>query len=171
MLQLNPELSGDNKFIADVHLGGLAKYLRLCGFDTLYRMSLSDGEIIRLSLAENRIILTCDKELLKNKHIIYSYRIISAKPVEQLREVMKRYDLINNLNPFTRCMECNAEVVNVTKKEIEETLQPKTRNYYNEFKKCTGCGKIYWEGSHYERMKIFVDSLISSHQSAVTNNQ
>ena len=159
------------KFIADVHLGRLAKYLRLCGFDTLYGMKLADREIIDLSLAGNRIILSRDKELLKNRRVFQSFRIMTTEPVEQLREVMKRYDLINNLNPFTRCMECNGEVVNVNKEEIGETLQPKTRNYYNEFKKCTGCGKIYWEGSHYERMKIFVDSLISSQQSPVTNNQ
>ena len=149
------------KFIADVHLGRLAKYLRLCGFNTLYGMTLTDREIINLSLQENRIILSRDKELLKNRHVIQSYRIMSAEPVEQLKEVFSRYDLINNLHPFTRCMICNGEVVTVRKEEIESTLQPKTRNYYNDFRKCTSCGKIYWEGSHYEKMKNFLMINIS----------
>jgi len=164
VLPLSPDHSGERKFIADVHLGRLAKYLRLCGFDTLYGMSLADREIIDLSFKENRIILSRDKELLQNRHVIQSYRIMSAEPVEQLKEVLNRFDLINNLHPFTRCMICNGEVARVIKEEIDQALQPKTRNYYNEFKKCISCGKIYWEGSHYERMKKFVDSLVTNNQ-------
>lgn len=156
MLQLDPEPFVECKFIADVHLGRLAKYLRLCGFDTLYGMSLTDSEIIDLSIKENRTILSRDKELLQNRHVIQSYRIISAEPVEQLKAVLNRFKLINNLHPFTRCMICNGEVAGVRKEEIEYTLQPKTRSYYNEFRRCTTCGKIYWEGSHYERMKDFL---------------
>ena len=167
MLPLDQEPSGERKFIADVHLGRLAKYLRLCGFDTLYGMSLTDRAIINLSLAEDRIILSRDKELLQNRHVIQSFRIMSAEPVEQLKEVLNRFDLRNNLHPFTRCTICNGEVAGVVKEEIDKALQPKTRNYYDEFKKCTSCGKIYWEGSHYERMKEFVNSLVSSQQSAV----
>jgi len=117
-----------------------------------------------LSFKENRIILSRDKELLQNRHVIQSYRIMSAEPVEQLKEVLNRFDLINNLHPFTRCMICNGEVARVIKEEIDQALQPKTRNYYNEFKKCISCGKIYWEGSHYERMKKFVDSLVTNNQ-------
>lgn len=156
VVPLDSEPFVEFKFIADVHLGRLAKYLRLCGFDTLYGMTLTDREIINLSLQENRIILSRDKELLKNRHVIQSFRIMSAGPVEQLKEVLSKYDLVNNLHPFTRCTICNGEVTGVSKEEIEDALQPKTRNYYNEFKKCTNCGKIYWEGSHYERMKSFI---------------
>lgn len=156
MLPLDQEPYGETKFIADVHLGRLAKYLRLCGFDTLYGMTLTDRAIINLSLAEDRIILSRDKELLQNRHVIQSYRIMSAEPVEQLKEVLNRYDLIKNLNPFTRCMECNHMLADVSKEEIIERLPPKTRNFYHVFKKCSGCGKIYWEGSHYERMKNFL---------------
>jgi uncharacterized protein with PIN domain len=109
---MDQELSGDRKFIADVHLGRLAKYLRLCGFDTQYEVSMDDREIIDLSLSEKRIILTRDKELLKNRHVIYGYRIVSSKPVEQLREVMKRFDLKTDLHPLlgvwsvTDCFRC-----------------------------------------------------------------
>jgi uncharacterized protein len=162
MLLVDAGSSRDKKFFADAHLGRLAKYLRLCGFDTLYGMPLTDREIINLSHTENRIILSCDKELLKNRHVIQSLRIMSAKPEEQLKEVLNRYDLINKFNPFTRCIECNGELAGVSKEEIDGTLQPNTRNYYHLFKKCSGCGKIYWEGSHYERMKKFVNSLITN---------
>jgi len=161
-LPLNPESSCERKFIADVHLGKLAKYLRLCGFDTLCGMTLTDSEIIHLSLTEDRVILSRDKELLKKRHVIQSFRIMSAEPVRQLEEVIIRYELINNLHPFTRCIICNGEVTDVSKEEIEDALQPDTRNYYNEFKKCTSCGKIYWEGSHYERMKNFLINVLHS---------
>ena len=160
VLPLDPEPFVECKFIADVHLGRLAKYLRLCGFDTVYEVTLDDREIINLSLKENRIILTRDKELLKNRHVIQSFRIMSAEPVEQLKEVLGRYNLINNLHPFSRCMICNGEVVCVRKEEIESTLQPRTRSYYNEFRKCYNCGKIYWEGSHYEKMKNFIANIV-----------
>lgn len=164
MMQLNPDPTAEMKFIADVHLGRLTKYLRLCGFDTLYRMSLADREIINLSRAENRIILTRDKEMLKNKHVILGHRIMSGNPVGQLEEVMKRFDLFHNIRPFTRCMECNNLLAYVEKEKIMDQLLPKTRSFYDEFRKCQGCGKIYWEGSHYESMKKFVDSLITNNQ-------
>jgi uncharacterized protein with PIN domain len=153
---LKPEPQSDIKFIADVHLGRLAKYLRLCGFDTLYDASLDDREIIELSLADHRIILTRDKELLKNKKVNNGQRIISQKPVEQFAEVMKSFDLKDNIAPFTRCLECNGTFDDIPKEEILSNLLPRTRDYYTDFKKCTGCGKIYWEGSHYERMKKFI---------------
>ena len=156
VLPLDPEPFVGCKFIADVHLGRLAKYLRLCGFDTVYEMTLNDREIINLSLKENRIILSRDKELLKNRHVSQSFRIMSADPVRQLKEVLSRYVLINKIHPFTRCMICNGEVVSVRKEEIESSLQPRTRSYYHEFRKCANCGKIYWEGSHYEKMKNFI---------------
>jgi hypothetical protein len=163
-LPLNTEPSMDRKFIADVHLGRLAKYLRLCGFDTICGMTLTDREIINLSKKENRIILTRDKELLKNKHVILGYRIMSENSVGQLGEVIKSYNLAKNFHPFTRCMECNGLLEDVEKEKIINRLMPKTRDFYDVFKNCQGCGKIYWEGSHYEKMKKFVDSLIINNQ-------
>jgi uncharacterized protein with PIN domain len=144
------------KFILDVHLGKLSKYLRLCGFDTVIDTSLTDSEIIDLSLKEHRIIVTRDRGLLKNKRVTHGYWIRSIKPEEQLKEVLKRFDLKNNLNPFIRCMECNGMLYDVPKQEVMDRLLPKTIDYYTEFKRCQGCGKIYWEGSHYERMKKFI---------------
>jgi uncharacterized protein with PIN domain len=144
------------KFILDVHLGRLSKYLRLCGFDTVFNINLNDNEIIDLSLKEHRIILTRDRGLLKNKLVTHGYWIRSTNPIGQVREVLKRFDLRNTLHPFTRCMECNGMLADILKEEIFNELPPRTRDFYDGFKKCRGCGKIYWEGSHYERMKKFI---------------
>lgn len=147
------------KFILDVHLGKLSKYLRLCGMDTLYRNYLTDNEIIGISLSERRIILTRDRGILKNKKVTHGYWIRSPKPEEQLKEVINRFDLGQSLQPFTRCLECNGMVKEVTLEEIFDRLQPDTKKYFKDFRKCTECGRIYWEGSHYDRMKKFIGSF------------
>lgn len=147
------------KFILDVHLGRLSKYLRLCGFDTLFDSGFDDNLIVDLSVKKHRIILTRDRGLLKNKRVTHGYWIRSQDPRSQLKEVLLRFDLKKNLNPFTRCMDCNSILRNVLKEEIANRLLPKTKDYYDNFKKCPGCGKIYWEGSHYLRMKKFIESL------------
>ena len=147
------------KFIADVHLGKLARKLRLLGFDTYFESNLDDNEIIRMSLAESRIVLSRDKELINNSRITQGYRILSSDPREQIREVMIRFDLQNNLNPFSRCIDCNGMIENVSKESVNEYLPPKTRQYFDEFFRCHDCGKIYWEGSHYENMKKQIQNL------------
>jgi uncharacterized protein with PIN domain len=150
----------DLKFTLDVHLGKLARSLRLLGFDSYWDASFNDKEIIIFSLSEGRIILTRDKELLENKNVIHGYRVLSQKPDDQLREVFIHFDLKDHIKPFSRCMECNSILKEARKEDISERLFPKTREYYNSFIMCTGCGRIYWEGSHYERMKKYIESVI-----------
>jgi uncharacterized protein with PIN domain len=146
----------DLTFIGDVHLGRLVKYLRLCGFDTHFRIDLDDHEIIELAESENRVILTRDKELLKNRKVTRGYYIRSEKPEEQLQEVILRFDLRGKIQAFTRCIVCNMRMIGVEKKDIITRLQPMTREYYNEFYMCSGCGRIYWKGGHWEKMKRFL---------------
>jgi len=146
-------------FILDVHLGRLSKYLRLLGIDTLFEKDLNDGQIINKSLSEHRIILTRDRGLLKNRTVTHGYWIRSSKPTEQLTEVLKRLDLKSGLHPFTRCLECNGVLADVQKEKIMNLILPKTQNFYTEFKQCTNCGRIYWEGSHYEKMKKFIQTV------------
>lgn len=146
-------------FILDVHLGRLSKYLRLLGIDTLFEKNLNDRQIINKSLSEHRIILTRDRGLLKNRTVTHGYWIRSSKPTEQLTEVLKRLDLKSGLHPFTRCLECNGVLADVQKEKIMNLILPKTQNFYMEFKKCTNCGRIYWEGSHYEKMKKFIQTV------------
>jgi uncharacterized protein with PIN domain len=151
----------DPKFIPDVHLGRLAKNMRLCGLDTHYSKDLTDPEIIKISLREHRIILTRDKGLLKNRKVTHGYWVRSIKPEAQLKEVLVRFDLKSTLSPFTRCLECNRILTSVAKEEILDLLQPRTKEYYDEFKKCPACEKIFWEGSHFEKMKIYIYNLIN----------
>jgi uncharacterized protein len=157
---MNEKPLSDIRFILDVHLGKLAKYLRLFGFDTFCDTNFNDYEIISFSLSDNRTILTRDKDLLLRKEVTDGYRIISQKPEEQLKEVFRRFDLKSRINPFTRCMECNGLLEDVMKEEIVHRLYHKTREYYYDFKRCPVCDRIYWEGSHYERMRKNIDSLI-----------
>jgi uncharacterized protein with PIN domain len=152
------------KFIADVHLGKLTKYLRLCGFDTYYRPDCSDKEIIAIALTDKRVILTRDKELLKNRQITHGYWIRSQSPDEQLKELVIRFDLKNLVSLFDRCMECNGILKIVSKEEIKERLLPKTRQYYLNFKMCPDCNRIYWDGSHFKRMKVQIENLLRESQ-------
>ncbi|HUX22213.1 MAG TPA: Mut7-C RNAse domain-containing protein [Spirochaetia bacterium] len=139
-------------FVLDVHLGRLAAYLRILGFDSLYRNDYEDPEIIRISLEEGRIILTRDLGILKNKRVTHGYWLRSQLPVEQLREVMERLDLAARTAPFTRCPVCNGLLERVAKSAIEGLLPPETGRHYQDFSRCRGCGKLYWKGSHYEKL-------------------
>jgi uncharacterized protein with PIN domain len=157
---LRPAPLRDLKFITDVHLGKLSKYLRLSGFDTTFKDDLADNEIISISLKEKRIILTRDKNLLKNKNVTHGYWVRSQKPDTQLKEVLQTFDLFKLARPFTRCLECNELVLEVPKSEILDGLKLKTKEFYSDFWKCPGCNRIYWKGSHYESMKKFIDSIL-----------
>jgi uncharacterized protein with PIN domain len=154
------EPSSEIRFILDVHLGKLAKSLRLFGFDAYCDKNLDDREIIRFSLSDKRIILTRDKELLRSRDVVDGFRIISQKPEEQLKEVFRNYDLKSRINPFTRCTECNGMLEEVRKEDVVSRVFPKTLEYYSSFKRCIVCDRIYWEGSHYERMRKYIDSVI-----------
>jgi uncharacterized protein with PIN domain len=146
-------IGGKAKFICDVHLGTLSKYLRFLGFDTIYRNDYSDSEIVRVAVVEKRIILTKDRGILKRRIVEDGYLVRGIKPWEQLEEVLKVYNLRGKEKLFSRCSECNGIVVSVGKKDVWENLQPKTREYYHEFYRCQECGKIYWKGSHYDSLE------------------
>ena len=156
--RLRPEPLRRPAFVLDVHVGRLAGYLRLVGFDSLYRNDYSDAEIIRISLEEHRIILTRDLGLLKNRVVTHGYWLRSQRPLEQLREVVGRFDLRRSIDPFTRCPVCNAPLERVEKEAVETLLPEKTRLLYDEFSRCTACGKLYWRGAHYEKLLALVQS-------------
>lgn len=147
------------KFVLDSHLGKLARYLRLLGFDTIYNNDFEDQEIIKISLNDNRIILTRDKGILKNNAVTHGYYIRSQKPKEQINEVIRRFNLESLIKPFTVCSLCNGEIVSVTKDLVKAQLKSLTKKHYNKFFMCSRCKKIYWEGSHYDRIKNFINNL------------
>ncbi len=159
---LSPRPSGGESpaFVLDNHLGRLASYLRILGFDTLYRNDYQDEELARLA-AGGRILLTRDRQLLMRNAIRYGRWMRSKSPREQLREVVEHYALQGEIVPMRRCPRCNGLLEPVAKSAVLEELEPLTRLYYEEFKRCTVCGQIYWRGSHYERMKRWLDEVLS----------
>jgi len=154
------------RFILDVHLGKLARRMRLLGFDICYRNDLDDTEIMEIAELEERIILTRDLGILKHRKVIHGYLVRSDHVDCQLREVLKRYELYEQIRLWTRCMVCNGLMERVTKAEAEPFLEPKTRLYYEDFHRCSNCGRLYWQGSHYGRIKQWLNDFMYelSHQ-------
>jgi hypothetical protein len=147
------------RFILDNHLGKLATYLRMLGFDTLYRNDYQDEELAARASQQERILLTRDRGLLMRREIAYGYYIRSMMPQDQIVEVLKRYQIVEEILPFKRCLRCNDVLLPVEKALILDRLEPLTRTHYDEFHQCWGCHQIYWKGSHYERMLRTIDEL------------
>ncbi len=146
-------------FVVDNHLGKLAAYLRMVGQDTLYRNDYDDAELADLSNREQRVLLTRDQDLLKRRIVTYGYWVRTKDPRRQLLEVLERFDLYGALAPFTRCLRCNGPLAPVPKEEILDQLELKTRLYYDRFARCEDCQQIFWQGSHWERMQRFIETL------------
>ena len=155
----------DTKFILDVHLGKLAKYLRMTGFDTLYKNDYLDNQIIEIALSENRIVLTRDTMLLKIKKLTHGYWIRATDPMKQLHEVLIRFDLFSDIRPLERCITCNGIIKETSKESVLHLLKTRTRLYYNEFFQCSICYQVYWKGSHYKKIMSFADTLKSAGKS------
>ena len=149
-------------FLADAHLGGLARFLRMLGFDTLHEHAFADRDIRRLAAVERRIVLSRDRELLKCREIARGCYVHALKAEAQLREVAERYGLAACARPFTRCLRCNLELRRVDKAAIEDALPPKVRAAQERFVRCDGCGRIYWPGSHYARMRAALGELLGA---------
>ena len=156
---LRPEPLRENKFIVDVNLGKLALKLRLLGFDVLFRNNFTDDEIVDISLKEKRIILTRDKELLKQNAVTHGYWLRNDDPKKQLKEVIRRLQLQNSFHPFSRCTNCNSKLVRADKNQLHGRISEDTLNYYDRFWECSGCGKIYWEGSHFKHILKWIEKL------------
>jgi uncharacterized protein with PIN domain len=140
-------------FVLDVNLGKLARRLRLLGFDALYDNRYRDDEIADISAAQHRIVLTRDRRLLFARRITHGYWVRSVQADRQVEEVLDRFDLRGCIEPFQRCMVCNGLMEEVAKAEVLHLLEPKTRLYYQDFYRCAGCGKVYWEGSHIDDIR------------------
>ena len=157
---LRPSPLRRTRFVLDVHLGKLARYLRLLGFDALYRNDYDDPTIIALARADHRIILTRDRGILKHSAVTHGYWLRHTQAGSQLREVVQAFDLQRNARPFTRCLQCNVTLEAVDKAAILDDLPPGVRTAYEIFTRCPGCRKLYWPGTHYERMKALLGELL-----------
>jgi uncharacterized protein with PIN domain len=157
--RLRPDPLRDPRFVVDVNLGRLARLLRLVGLDVWWASDADDASLAEVSRAEQRILLTRDRGLLKRRAITHGLFVHSQDPEEQAVEVIRRLDLAQRLAPFTRCLQCGAALAKVGKGEVIEQLPPMTRQVYEEFSRCAGCGRIYWAGSHHARLVGLVDRV------------
>ena len=156
---LRAEPLREPRFIADVHLGRLIRYLRMLGQDVYYKSNLNKEEVVKLSLDEQRTILTMGRDLLKRNEITHSYLVRNSDPEKQVIEIVKRFQLKNQLKEFTRCLGCNSLLRKVEKGEIEFRLPQKVKQNQNEFYICKNCDKIYWKGTHFDRMKSLIQKI------------
>ena len=147
------------RFLLDNHLGRLAAYLRMLGFDCLYRHDYDDQELAEILQRDERILLSRDRRLLMRKVVTQGYCLRSLDSREQLTEVLQRFDLKKGITPFHRCVRCNHLLEPVSKEAILDRLEPLTKEYFDEFHICPACKQIYWKGSHYERMLKVIDEL------------
>lgn len=148
----------DNKFIADVHLGKLAKGLRMAGFDVLYQTDYTHSELKTVAVQQDRVLLSRNVAFAKDS-VVKTFILQSEDWYVQLQQVVEKFKLRERFKPFTRCLACNGVLQSVSKEEKEPQLEENTRNYYNEFWQCDNCKRIYWKGSHYERMKKLISEL------------
>lgn len=150
----------ETRFIADAHLGALAHLLRLFGFDTLYDNHLDDEEIARTASAEHRIVLTRDRGLLKRRAITHGCYVRAVRRDEQLREVFDRLDLAGGVRPFTRCLQCNGPLREAMAQEVADRVPPAVLARHDRFALCVGCDRVYWEGTHWRRMRALVAAVL-----------
>ncbi len=159
LLKLRETPLRNPRFLADAHLGKLARQLRLVGFDTHFNNDMGDPALVDCAISQQRILLTRDRALLMHRDLTHGCYVHAIDPHRQLEEVVGRFDLAARMAPFSRCMMCNAVLETVDPAEISDRLPNRVRHHYNEFWLCRGCGRVYWKGSHYRQLSAWVDAL------------
>ena len=158
-LRLRPQPLRDPKFVLDVHLGKLAAYLRMLGFDVVYRSCLTDPELVRISSSERRTLLTRDRGLLKHAVVTHGYWLRETDSRRQTAEIVQRFDLARSIRPFTRCMACNTKLQPLAKEDARQSVPPGIAERHDNFRQCPDCGRVYWKGSHFARMQRWIREL------------
>jgi hypothetical protein len=153
------QVASSKTFVVDGHLGKLTRNLRLLGFDIAYNPHAEDRQLLQIMERENRALLTRDRRLLMHSVVKTGYCPRSQNADEQTIEVIRRFNLLDRIAPFTRCLCCNAPLRKVSKPEVLESLEPLTKIYYEHFGRCTGCGRIYWAGSHFSKLQKRLDKI------------
>lgn len=157
-----PDAAVDARFIADAHLGALAKRLRLLGFDTLLASGGSDSALAALAQSDGRILLSRDRELLKHRRVARGRLVRALDTDEQLVEVARRFGLRHAVRPFSRCLECNAPLRAAERREVYARIPPRVASGQSGFTVCTGCARVYWPGSHWRRLRARVEALCAA---------
>jgi hypothetical protein len=162
LTRLRAEPLRDPRFVLDVHLGRLAAYLRMSGFDTLYRDDFAGELLAEISLREHRILLTRDVGLLKRGQVTHGYYLRATKPGRQLAEVVGRFDLARLIQPFSRCLRCNTRLAQADKEQVRDQLPTQVALAHDEFLRCPECGRVCWKGGHYRRMRQWIDAIVQT---------
>lgn len=162
IVKVRPDPLRETSFVADVHLGTLARFIRLLGFDTVYDTALDDAELARISSDEDRILITRDVGLLKRGSVTHGYCVRSDDPRDQVIEVARRFHLEGRLQPFSRCMVCNGRLQPVTATEVTAQVPPVTRQFVDRYQRCARCEKVYWRGSHHDELNRIIEAVRQS---------
>jgi len=159
------------RFLLDTHLGRLARYLRMLGFDAEHLSDPDPGDaaLARRAGDDGRVLLTRDRRLLARKDVRYGYFVRATSPREQLAEVLNRFELHEFVDPFSRCMCCNVPLEPVEAETVAAQLPPGIRAHYSEFYRCPACGRVYWEGSHHARMQRLIDQVVRGSGSSASH--
>ena len=148
-----------HRFVADGHLGTLTRNLRLFGVDVAYSSRADDRQLLDIMARENRALLTRDRRLLMHSIVQHGYCPRSQTGDRQTIEVLRRFNLIELIAPFTRCLRCNAQLQDAAKAEVIQDLEPLTKIHYDQFRRCHGCGQIYWAGSHFQNLEKRIERI------------
>ena len=152
---------GITRFVADGHLGGLTRNLRLLGFDVDCPKNSDDRQLLEVMSREDRALLTRDRRLLMHRIVEHGYYPRSQNADEQTIEVVRRFNVSELIAPFTRCLRCNALLEEAPKTDVIDKLEPLTKIYYNQFRRCPDCKQIYWSGSHFPKLQERVEEIRS----------
>lgn len=169
LLKVRSEPMRRLRFVADAHLGGLARMLRMLGFDTLYSNAYQDEKVRAIAVRDARVVLTRDRDLLKCRDITHGCYVHALRPMEQWKEIVSRLQLERDARPFTLCLHCNERLQEIDKADVMDQLPPDVARHYQRFCTCPGCKRIYWEGSHWKRMRNWLDELPGSRKQGISS--
>jgi uncharacterized protein len=155
-----PDPPDPRRFVVDVHLGTLSRRLRLLGFDAWYRAAADDDELASIAVADERILLTRDRQLLMRRGVVHGYCPRADDPAAQLLEVARRYELAERLAPLTRCVTCSGKLVPVAAEDVREQVPPRSRDAFDRFSRCGACGQVFWPGSHLTAIDAIVARIV-----------
>jgi hypothetical protein len=159
LVRVGPPALSELRFLLDVGLGRLSGLLRMLGFDTLWRNDYADDELARVSRDEQRILLTRDLGVLKRSEVVHGYFPRETDPSQQLIEVVRRYQLTGHMKPFTRCIPCNGPLTAASPEEVVGRVPERVQSTFTRFQQCPDCKRVFWAGSHHERMQVIIDKL------------
>jgi uncharacterized protein with PIN domain len=155
-----PQRLDEERFLLDIHLGALARRMRLVGLDTAYPADADDAELVAQASAEHRVLLTRDRGLLRRRALPAGAYVRGDRADEQLADVVDRF--APALRPWTRCPACNGMLIPATMDEVEDRLEPGTRRTYTQFSRCPDCGRTYWRGAHAARLTAVIEGALRS---------